>query len=1116
MSQLISNYPIFEGSQVLTSAQLNQLSAYLDQQNRLTRSKLIGIGIVCGLKIKPLSGGLLISKGLGITSEGFLIQIGRDFEGKYYRPYTLPEGVTYKPFGQEEQDVTLHEILSEEPDDDETVKKLTNPSNFLNDKFVLLFLEIFDQDLKSCLGNSCDDRGQNRLLTLRRLLISKEDLDRILPERTGNVSGDFGQALELADFHLKRPLFSPKGPESSEWKAFVKNYQNPIKELLSNNFWENIAKGFGVFSPILEKTFDFNNPFESDSLREKIKNIEELISADAKEVVGIQYLYDFFKELVLAWTEFLETGRNLWYSCPTDPSLFPLHLMLGRARAQAETAAEFYQYRHGFVQPPIYNDQREEKERLAQQYRRLILMIETLELSIIQEGGKEYPVKITPSKEKYGILGERSIPYYYDIKSKGKTGSWYSLEKSWPDPQRKNTWSPQRQGVLSYDNQPDSPSEKDGFLESPLNYDLDLYQFYRVEGHLSQNLKEAQKSIEELVRQFNLPIHVHALHLDEGEEEMRNRCGWHDLQEEYAHQRLLLIGTARDIRAQLNTGKEFREKYNAIPIKELDETITEKSDTVIFDRIVESLPECLSDLDWEKFQEAYKELLRILFEYVFFKLKISPKTNERTRNQIAQSFNQKLLMSINPLLNKLVDLFFFQKIQRLYLSYLHRDKSNQNSRLFSSFLKTEPGLIHEAGSYRGGTFIILYHQKSERVIGDFSIPHPICHCEPCADSCQEMDWGLLPPFARPDFAFTRPNTSVTINVLRNDLIAVKRNYSVNLTKDQSSEGGKVSKGEEANSLIYLPKEGFVGKDSFEYTLKDEDTGKTDIGFVTILVQGEVEGCYSRAILECWSGGKIALIREILVSRQVNIPDITTDAEIYDLLLESLRKTKGFTSQELANRKIFGAASKRKLLSCLNISFTDNSDLDALITAYQTSNCGQTEQKCESTFVSGTITEASGKPIPRAVVNLKNGNAQTGVNDIGYYEMEFPSPGQTLVVSAPDYITQERTICNESTADFQLVHQNQREVFERYRVDPEWFSETEIKKVLEAQDITYKPSDTKDELLKAFKTQNPDGKIRKENLNLLTKDTLSKMLKSEGETVSSSETKAELINKFKRF
>ena len=86
MSQLINNYPIFEGSQVLTSDQLNQLGAYLDQQNRLTRSKLIGMGIACGLKILPFPNGLRISMGLGVTSEGFLIQIGKPFDATHYRP----------------------------------------------------------------------------------------------------------------------------------------------------------------------------------------------------------------------------------------------------------------------------------------------------------------------------------------------------------------------------------------------------------------------------------------------------------------------------------------------------------------------------------------------------------------------------------------------------------------------------------------------------------------------------------------------------------------------------------------------------------------------------------------------------------------------------------------------------------------------------------------------------------------------------------------------------------------------------------------------------------------------------------------------------------------------
>ena len=44
-------YIIFEPDQVLTNDHLNELFDYLDVQERLTRNKLIGIGIVCGLEI---------------------------------------------------------------------------------------------------------------------------------------------------------------------------------------------------------------------------------------------------------------------------------------------------------------------------------------------------------------------------------------------------------------------------------------------------------------------------------------------------------------------------------------------------------------------------------------------------------------------------------------------------------------------------------------------------------------------------------------------------------------------------------------------------------------------------------------------------------------------------------------------------------------------------------------------------------------------------------------------------------------------------------------------------------------------------------------------------------
>ena len=57
------SYPVFEANQVLTSRHLNDGFNYLDQQERRTRARLIGIGIACGLEVRPSVGGTTIEVG---------------------------------------------------------------------------------------------------------------------------------------------------------------------------------------------------------------------------------------------------------------------------------------------------------------------------------------------------------------------------------------------------------------------------------------------------------------------------------------------------------------------------------------------------------------------------------------------------------------------------------------------------------------------------------------------------------------------------------------------------------------------------------------------------------------------------------------------------------------------------------------------------------------------------------------------------------------------------------------------------------------------------------------------------------------------------------------------
>jgi hypothetical protein len=142
------SYPVFEANQVLTSRHLNDGFNYLDQQERRTRARLIGIGIACGLEVRPSVGGTTIEvgKGCGVTSQGYLIVEPETLSLVAYRAgYRLPDALddpTFKDAGG--QQYPLWELFpAGEPD---TVG-LGSSAGFLDDKVLLLF---WNSSSKAC------------------------------------------------------------------------------------------------------------------------------------------------------------------------------------------------------------------------------------------------------------------------------------------------------------------------------------------------------------------------------------------------------------------------------------------------------------------------------------------------------------------------------------------------------------------------------------------------------------------------------------------------------------------------------------------------------------------------------------------------------------------------------------------------------------------------------------------------------------------------------------------------------------------------------------------------------------------------------------------------------
>ncbi|MEX2566039.1 MAG: carboxypeptidase-like regulatory domain-containing protein [Cyclobacteriaceae bacterium] len=541
MSTIINNYPVFEDNQVLTSGQLNQMIKYLDQQNRLTRVSLIGMGIVCGMKVScetvDSKTTLTISKGVGITSEGFLIGIG-DCHTTRYREYNMLDTVIYPPFDHEE--LELYELLTEtaitQPEEEIT----DLDESFLSDKVVLLFLECFDKDLKSCLGKSCDELGIDRIFTLRKLLITKEQLENLVwPEiEGGKADASYPDKNLLPPFLWVRPLMDTE----------VNNYHEMgiryLSALTSDNFLTMLAQTYDIYEPVLSEIYH-ENPFTSSVITGKISQIigyMEAFIAMEEPVYGIQYIYDFVKDLGLAYKEFRDVSFDLSSICCPDMDRFPKHLMLGEACGSEVNVCVPLKYRNEFVSSPVLSQQHDLVEKIRFLHKRIVLMIESLDLDRLSSPEK-WPLKITPSCEKKGTLSQRTIPIYYDTKKESAYENAGTLEQTWNYEIYRRCNDSDFPKQLSYDNH-EFGQEPEHPIVTPLGFELDQFNFLRIEGILAKPVDEVRESIEKAKAQWNLSFDLKAIHFGElMAEKPVPDCLVADLQSDYAiwRNKLLLI-----------------------------------------------------------------------------------------------------------------------------------------------------------------------------------------------------------------------------------------------------------------------------------------------------------------------------------------------------------------------------------------------------------------------------------------------------------------------------------------------------------------------------------------------------------------------------------------------
>ncbi len=492
-----SDYPKFVADQVLTSDNLNDLFGYLDEQGRLTRANLSGIGIVCGLEIIAAADGssIKITKGVGVTSSGYLVTMPEvTYTKRTTEIFDAVKSQYYNKFvniSEPSQKFDLWELKQEAESEGTTA--LTKTFLTDGDKVVLIFVELLEENNKNCDPNSCDDKGTQVTVSFRPLLVKQSDAANLISSAGSDTltASDFN---ELSDLVMPRWNILNSSPVHAD--DIGKAYQNLLTAPFIANVQNILSTSWQTFKHVISQEYP-TNPFIAFNLVSKFAFLHNG-TIGINDSFHIQYYYDLFNDLAAAYKEFCLAGNEIISECSPDGSLFPRHLLLGEA-IPADYIAKS-EYRHYFIYSPLF----QRKEMLVELkflFRRMVLMLNSFLLPpVTSSSSDDGKIIITPSRLSDDPISEKAIPYYYKPDS-----SPMPLYQNWNFFKSKRKRATQN---LSYHA---SVYATDDFVKSPLNYDLEPYNFFRLEGIIGKNIMGVTDTIKKRLSDYRLPVKVVAL-----------------------------------------------------------------------------------------------------------------------------------------------------------------------------------------------------------------------------------------------------------------------------------------------------------------------------------------------------------------------------------------------------------------------------------------------------------------------------------------------------------------------------------------------------------------------------------------------------------------------------
>ncbi|MDN3689966.1 hypothetical protein [Cyclobacterium jeungdonense] len=480
LSSVIYNYRRYKADQVLTHTQLNESISYFEDQDRLTRLALHGVGIVHGFKVSLDEGGevpqVTIDQGVGITTDGDLLLLHEEvpeseplentigIEGLSYSHFRefSDENANYTPYffpGGEQ--MPLWELCQEGDEEAQLLEELPG----WKDKVFLLYLECYPKPQDICGDINCDNQGIEQVSRLRILLMDEGQAESLISHdpiflRKRKV----GEALNaLSSLQLLKVVHQKEN--SLSMLQMDRLYREAIFE---GNTLADLQAGLHLISS------EFGFLLQQDaSLAGLISQLDELLllhfSIEEEESYQYQqYRYLLMKDLIGTFNKLLKALVEFDSWPNPDVNAFPKHLLLGKIEDQA--------FGHDFYPSPALSDAELQQNKIISLIRKIFHLLDSFDLNV--SGG----LRIIPSGLNHADGSFPSIPFYYQ-----------------PNPELAFHWQwPAAPVSFHYD-----------MGSNPLLMEYNGLDRYLIGGHLETDAESTFQSIQSMVKQFGLDFKVY-------------------------------------------------------------------------------------------------------------------------------------------------------------------------------------------------------------------------------------------------------------------------------------------------------------------------------------------------------------------------------------------------------------------------------------------------------------------------------------------------------------------------------------------------------------------------------------------------------------------------------